>query len=130
LVYGFYPEVINNRGEERAVLNELAQSYLYKDILASGNIKKPEMVEKILQALAFQLGSEVSYNAIAQLTGVDKNTAANYIRLLEMAYVIYPLTSFSRNLRNEIKTSRKIYFYDNGIRSHSATTSAHCGKIF
>ena len=117
LIYGFYPDVINNRGEERHVLNEIAQSYLYKDILTSGNIKKPEVVEKILQALAFQLGSEVSYNEIAQLTGVDKNTVSNYIRLLEMAYVIYPLTSFSRNLRNEIKTNRKIYFYDNGIRN-------------
>jgi len=117
LVYGFYPDVINSRGEERAVLNELAQSYLYKDVLASGNVKKPEAVEKILQALAFQLGSEVSYNEIAQLTGVDKKTVAGYIRLLEMAYVIYPLHSFSRNLRNEIKANRKIYFYDNGIRN-------------
>ncbi len=117
LIYGFYPDVINNRGQEREVLNEITQSYLYKDILSLGNIKKPEAVEKILQALAFQVGSEVSYNEIAQLTGVDKNTVSNYIYLLEQSYIVYPLTSFSRNLRNEIKTNRKIYFYDNGIRN-------------
>lgn len=117
LIFGFYPDVINNRGEERDTLNEITQSYLFKDILAYANIKKPEVLEKILQALAFQVGSEVSYNEIAQLTGVDKNTVSNYIHLLELAYIIYPLTSFSRNLRNEIKTNRKIYFYDNGIRN-------------
>ncbi|WP_394675836.1 ATP-binding protein [uncultured Sphingobacterium sp.] len=117
LVYGFYPESITSRGEEREVLNEISQSYLYRDILALANIKKPEVLEKILQALAFQIGSEVSYNEIAQLTGVDKNTVSNYIHLLEISYIIFPLTSFSRNLRNEIKTNRKIYFYDNGIRN-------------
>ncbi|MCU0402186.1 MAG: ATP-binding protein [Algoriphagus sp.] len=117
LIYGFYPDVINHRGEERAILNEITQSYLFKDILAFAAVKKPEVLEKILQALAFQLGSEVSYTELAQLTGVDKNTVASYIRLLELSCIIYPLTSFSRNLRNEIKTNRKIYFYDNGIRN-------------
>lgn len=117
LIYGFYPDVINNPGEERNILNEITQSYLFKDILAYGNIKKPEVLEKILRALAFQVGSEVSYNEIAQLTGVDKKTVANYIHLLTLSYVIFPLTSFSRNLRNEIKTNQKIYFYDNGIRN-------------
>ncbi len=117
LIYGFYPDVINSRGEEREILNEISQSYLFKDILSFANIKKPEVLEKILQALAFQVGSEVSYNEIAQLTGVDKNTVSDYIRLLELSYIVYPLTSFSRNLRNEIKTNRKIYFYDNGVRN-------------
>ncbi|GAA4807746.1 ATP-binding protein [Olivibacter ginsenosidimutans] len=117
LVYGLYPDVLNNPGEEREILNEITQSYLFKDILAYRNIKKPEALEKILRALAFQVGSEVSYNEVAQLTGVDKNTVANYIHLLELSYIVYPLTSFSRNLRNEIKTNQKIYFYDNGIRN-------------
>lgn len=117
MIYGFYPDVINSRGEEREMLNEITQSYLFKDILALGNIKKPEVLEKILRALAFQVGNEVSYNEIAQLTGVDKNTVAHYIYLLELSHIIYPLTSFSRNLRNEIKTNRKIYFYDNGVRN-------------
>jgi uncharacterized protein len=117
LIYGFYPDVINHRGEERSILNEITQSYLFKDILSFASVKKPEVLEKILQALAFQLGSEVSYNELAQLTGVDKNTVSSYIRLLELSCIIYPLHSFSRNLRNEIKTNRKIYFYDNGIRN-------------
>jgi predicted AAA+ superfamily ATPase len=117
LIYGFYPDVINRRGEERETLNELTQSYLFKDILSFANIKKSEVLEKILKALAFQVGSEVSYNELAQLTGVDKNTVSNYIHLLKLSQIIYPLTSFSRNLRNEIKTNQKIYFYDNGIRN-------------
>ena len=80
-------------------------------------IRKSEVLEKILQALALQIGSEVSYNEIAQLVGVDKNTVSNYIDLLEKSFVIFRLNSFSRNVRNEIKANRKIYFYDNGVRN-------------
>ena len=117
LIYGFYPDIINNRGSEVELLNQLTESYLYKDILSYANIKKPDVLEKILQALAFQVGNEVSFNEIAQLVGVDKNTVGTYVRLLELGYVVYALPSFSRNLRNEIKTNKKYYFYDNGIRN-------------
>jgi len=117
LLYGMYPDVINNFGNEYEILKNLTSSYLYKDILALTNIRKPDVLEKIVQALAFQVGSEVSYNEIAQLVGVDKNTVNDYIDLLEKAFVVFRLNSFSKNLRNEIKTNRKIYFYDNGIRN-------------
>lgn len=117
LIYGFYPEVLSSPGEEKEALNELMNSYLFKDILALSGIKKPQVLEKLVRALAFQIGSEVSYNELAQLVGVDKNTVSNYIDLLEQAFVIYRLGSFSRNLRNEIKTNQKIYFYDNGLRN-------------
>ena len=117
LVYGFYPEVLSNPGEEKEALNELMNSYLFKDILALSGIKKPQVLEKLVRALAFQIGSEVSYNELAQLVGVDKNTVSSYIDLLEQSFVIYRLGSFSRNLRNEIKTNQKIYFYDNGLRN-------------
>ena len=36
---------------------------------------------------------------------------------MEKAFIVFRLNSFSRNLRNELKKSRKIYFYDNGIRN-------------
>lgn len=117
LLYGFYPEVLNNQGNEKEVLKNLVNSYLYRDILAFSAIRHPEILEKLLQALALQVGSEVSYNEIAQLIGVNKITIQNYIDLLEKGYVIFRLRSFSRNVRNEIKQNRKIYFYDNGIRN-------------
>lgn len=117
MVFGSYPDVINNPGDEIELLDELTGSYLYKDILAFGGIRKPEVLEKILRALAFQVGSEVSYNEVAQLVGIDKNTVSNYINLLEQSFVVFSLTSFSRNLRDEIKTNKKIYFFDNGIRN-------------
>lgn len=117
ILYGMYPDVINNLGDEIEVLKQLTNSYLYKDILAFSGIRKPQMLEKLLRALALQLGSEVSYNELAQLVGVDKNTVANYIDVLEKGYVVFRLSSFSRNLRNEIKTNQKIYFYDTGVRN-------------
>src|SRR5690606_8078996 len=109
--------VINNQGEEIGILKELTSSYLYKDILAFSGIRKPQVLEKLLRALALQIGNEVSYNEIAQLVGVDKNTVNSYIDILEKGYVIFRLPSFSRNLRNEIKTNQKIYFYDTGVRN-------------
>lgn len=112
-----YPDVINNFGDETAILKQLTDSYLYKDILSYGGIRKPEIIEKLLRALAFQIGSEVSYNELAQLLGIDKKTVSNYIDLLSQAYVIFKLPSFSKNLRNEIKTNQKIYFYDTGVRN-------------
>ncbi|HMR84824.1 MAG TPA: ATP-binding protein [Niabella sp.] len=117
IVYGMYPDVINHAGEEVQVLQELTSSYLYKDLLSYGGIRKPEILEKLLHALALQLGNEVSYNELSALIGVDKKTIAAYIDLLQKAYVIFRLGSFSRNLRNEIKTNQKIYFVDTGIRN-------------
>ena len=117
LVYGSYPEVINNAGNEQEILKFLADSYLYKDILMLDSVKKPEKLIKLLQALAFQIGSEVSYNEIGNLIGIDSKTVDSYIDLLEKSFVIFKLTSLNRNARNELKLSKKIYFCDNGIRN-------------
>lgn len=117
LIYGSYPEVVCNPGNERTVLMQLADSYLYKDILEWEKIKKSDRLTKLLQALAFQVGSEVSYTEIGRLVGLDNSTVEKYITLLEKAYVIFRVGSWSRNLRNELKFAKKVYFYDNGIRN-------------
>lgn len=117
LIYGMYPDVLNNIGNEKEILSNLANSYLYRDLLSFKGIRKPELLEQLLKALALQLGNQVSYNELAQLLKVDKETISNYIDLLEKAFVIFKLNSFKRNLRNELTKSKKIYFYDNGIRN-------------
>jgi len=117
LVYGYYPEVINNPGEEKEVLKQLSDSYLYKDILTWERIQKPERLERLVQAIAFQIGNLVSYNELGQMSGLDNQTVEHYIGLLEKAFIVFRLGSYNRNLRNELKKSRKIYFYDNGIRN-------------
>lgn len=117
LLYGMYPDVINHPGKEKEVLKNLADSYLYKDLFAYKDVRKPEVIEKILQALSLQIGSEVSYNELADLVKSDPATVGRYIDLLEKTMVVFRLPSFSRNLRNELKKSRKIYFYDCGIRN-------------
>ena len=117
LIYGMYPDVINNLGNEEGILKQLASSYLYKDLLNYHGIRKPEILSKLLIALALQVGSEVSYNELANLLRIDRGTVEQYIGLLEQAFVIVRLNPFSRNIRNEISSTRKIYFYDNGIRN-------------
>ncbi len=117
LVYGSYPEIVTHLGDEKQRLKQLADSYLFKDILIWERIKKPEKLEKLLQALAFQVGSEVSYNELSRMAGLDNQTVEKYIQLLEKVFIIFRLPSFNRNLRNELKKSRKIYFYDNGLRN-------------
>jgi predicted AAA+ superfamily ATPase len=78
-----------------------------------GTNKKPEKLIKLLQALALQIGSQISYNELGQITGLDNKTVDKYINLLEQVFVVFRLSSFSRNVRNELKNSKKIYFYDN-----------------
>lgn len=117
LVFGMYPDVINNTSDGQQTLQQLTSSYLYKDMLSLTGIRKPEILERLLKALALQLGSEVSYNELANLLGIDKLTVMRYLDVLEKSFIIFQLNSFSRNQRNEIKNNRKIYFYDNGIRN-------------
>lgn len=117
MVYGYYPEVVTSQGNEREVLHMLTDSYLYKDIFAFGGIKKSTKLITLLQALAYQVGSQVSYAELANTCGLDGKTVESYIDILEKSYIVFRLPSFSRNLRNELKHSRKIYFYDNGVRN-------------
>ncbi len=117
LVYGYYPEIVSNPGKEKEILKQLTDSYLYKDILMWEGIKKPDKLLKLLQALALQVGSEVSYNNLGNLIGMDNQTVEKYIQLLEQTFIIFRLPAFSRNLRKELKLGRKIYFFDNGIRN-------------
>ena len=117
LIFGLYPEIINAPETAETALREIAGSYLYKDILAFQQIRNPEALERLVQSIALQIGNEVSYNALARQVGVDKKTIESYLRILEQSFIIFRLGSFSRNLRNELKKSRKIYFVDTGARN-------------
>ncbi len=117
LIYGSYPDILNHLNNAKELLMNIANSYLYKDLLSLDDIRRPALLEKILVALALQIGSEVSYNEIAQTVGSDSKTVEKYIDLLSKCYIIFQLNAFSRNIRTELKKSKKIYFYDNGIRN-------------
>jgi predicted AAA+ superfamily ATPase len=117
MIFGYYPDIVLNEGDELKLLKSLASSFLYKDLLNLEQIHKPVLLEKILKALALQIGNEVSYNELAKLLEYDKGTIEKYIDLLEKSYIIFRLPGLNRNVRNEIKKGRKIYFYDNGIRN-------------
>ena len=117
LIFGYYPEIVMHQSEAGELLKLLARSYLYKDLLTLGYIKKPILLDKILKALALQIGNEVSYSELGRTVGADNQTIEKYIDLLEKTYVVFRVPAYSRNIRNEIKKGRKIYFYDNGIRN-------------
>lgn len=118
LRFGMYPEVFG-QDEESSIeeLSEISSNYLYKDILQFQNVKKPDLMINLLRALALQLGSEVSLHELANLLKQNSHTVQRYIDLLEKSFVVFRLSAFSRNLRNEITKSQKIYFYDLGIRN-------------
>jgi len=117
LIYGMYPEVILKKGEERETIKNITQSYLFKDVFTYKDLKKPEVLEKLVKALALQIGNLVSYNEISQLLKIDLETVQRYIDILEKSYIIFRLPSFQRNIRNELSKSRKVYFYDLGVRN-------------
>ena len=119
LLYGLYPELVSIPEAERKqrYLNELAQAYLLKDILSVDGIKNSSKMMQLLQLLAFQVGSEVSYEELSAKLGLSRNTVEKYIDLLAKTFVIYRLPAFSRNPRKEVSKPGKIYFCDNGIRN-------------
>ena len=117
LLYGMYPDVVTHPEDARRTLTNLANNYLYRDLLEYRGVKKPDVLQKLVRALALQVGSEVSYNELSRLVGIDKETVESYIDLLEKCFVVFRLPAYSRNIRTEIKRGRKVYFYDNGIRN-------------
>jgi len=117
MIYGFYPDIVNSPAEAQPNLLDLANNYLYKDVLSLQDVRKPVLLERLLTALALQIGQEISYSEIGQTIGADNKTIDRYVELLEKCFVVFQLGGFSRNLRNEIKKGKKIYFYDNGIRN-------------
>ena len=117
MIYGYYPEVVSSPGNEKEILKELIDSYLYKDVLEENSIGRPDRLVKLLQALAFQIGSTVSSNELAGLVGIDAKTVDRYINILERNFIIFTLPSYASNQRNELKFSRKLYFWDLGIRN-------------
>ena len=117
LIYGMYPDVVNHSSDAITLLKELTNSYLFKDIFALRDLRRPDELARLLTALALQVGNEVSYNELGQTLGIDKETVERYLELLEKVFVVFRLNSFSRNVRNELKKSRKVYFFDNGVRN-------------
>ena len=117
LIYGSYPEICINRPDALFLLKNLSDQYLYKDVLLWKDIRKPELLDKLLKLLAFQIGSEVSVNELAMNLKVKSETVESYIDLLEKSFVIFRLPAYSTNERKEITKMSKIFFWDNGIRN-------------
>jgi len=119
MIYGSYPAVImaSSLEEKKQILIQLASDYLYKDILSFDRVKKSEALKKFNEAISLQVGSEVSYNELSNLLQIGKQTAMSYLDILEQGFILFRLTSFSKNLRQEINRSRKVYFHDLGVRN-------------
>ena len=119
LLYGSYPEIceISSETVRKRTLRSLCSAYLFKDVLKWESLRNSDMLGKLTKALALQLGNEVSYKEVGDLIGMDNETVESYIERLEKAFVVFRLGAFARNLRNELKKSRKVYFWDTGIRN-------------
>ncbi len=118
ILYGMYPEIVLKDGEiAKELLKDLSSKYLFRDILSFEGIKNSGLVFNILQAISYQLGNEVSYTELANTVGSNKNTVERYIHILEKSFILFTLPSLARNQRNEIRKTKKIYFYDTGIRN-------------
>ncbi len=117
LIYGMYPDVVTHSNDSRKILKSLSESYLYKDVLAYEGIRHSSKIVKLLKALSLQIGSEISYNELSQIISLDAKTVEKYIDILEQSFIIFRLHSFNKNLRTELKKSKKVYFLDNGIRN-------------
>lgn len=119
LLYGLYPAIYKlPYNQAKNDIQEIASSYLYKDILMFENVKNSRLLLDLLQLLALQIGNEVSYNELATQLGINVRTVERYIDLFEKCFIVFSLRALKRNIRNEVsRKSKKIYFYDLGIRN-------------
>ena len=117
LIYGSYPEVVVDQANSMETIKLISGSYLYKDILMIDKIRNSSLIETLLRALALQVGGEVSFSELSRLTGADRGTIEKYVRILEDAFILFRLSGFSRNVRTELRKSKKFYFWDNGVRN-------------
>jgi uncharacterized protein len=117
LVFGYYPEVVTTPGKEEKILNNLVEGFLYKDILNLEGIKKSATLQRLVQMLAFRIGSEINYSSLANDLGINRLTVEKYIDILEKNFIVFSLHAFSKNQNNELKKGRKVYFWDNGLRN-------------
>lgn len=117
LIYGSYPEIIVSNIDIKLKLQKIASDYTSKDILKFDRIRRSDKLIKLLQALALQIGQEVSFTELSQTLGIDRGTIERYIEILEQSFIIFRLEPYSNNKRRSLKRLRKIYFYDTGIRN-------------
>lgn len=119
LIYGSYPQVItaDSENQKADILESIKNGVLLKDILELDNLKNSLFIMSLLRLIAFQIGNDVSHNELANTLGVSKNTVARYLELLEKCFILFSIQSFSRNLRKEIRKSKRYFFWDNGIRN-------------
>jgi hypothetical protein len=117
LIYGYYPEIVLKKEESLDLIKHLTNSYLFKDIFSLEGVKNHSLLEKLVKEIALQTGSEVSINELSRLMGANHQTIEKYLTILEQTYVLYRISSYSKNVRNEIRKSKKYYFYDNGLRN-------------
>ncbi len=124
LIFGSYPKVLLEADIERkkVILDELSESYLYKDVLNFQGIRKSLVIAKLAQLLGFQIGQEVSLNELARQLGISNETVNKYINILEKSFIIFALSSYSKNKRSEISRNKKYYFWDQGVRNSIVNT--------
>lgn len=119
LIFGVYPEMylMDNKDDKEEYLNEMVSSYLLKDILIYDNIKNAQKIYNLLKMIAFQIGSEVSFQELGKKLGISKNTVERYLDLLTKVFILHRVDGYSKNLRKEITKSPRYYFIDNGLRN-------------
>lgn len=117
LIYGYYPEVVTSPGKEEKILRDLTEGFLYKDILNLEGIKKSSTLQRLVQMLAFRVGSEINYSSLGNDLGISRLTVEKYIDILEKNFIVFRLNAFSKNQDNELKKGRKVYFWDVGLRN-------------
>lgn len=116
LAYGLYPEQINIP-DPRKYLLELAESAIFKDIVELNLIENRAKAKELLKLLAYQIGCLINYSEISSKLSLDRRTVEKYIDIFEQSYIVFRLYPYSKNKRDEIGKTPKIYFHDLGLRN-------------
>jgi predicted AAA+ superfamily ATPase len=119
LVFGGLPGLINHKAPEEKIrlLNEILETYIQKDVKSLIREENIRAFNNLLYLLAERQGSLISLGGLAGEIGLTARTLERHISIMEQTYILYSVFSYARNIGNELKKSRKLYFYDLGIRN-------------
>ncbi|MCX8056369.1 MAG: ATP-binding protein [Ignavibacteria bacterium] len=130
--YGGYPRVVLTEDiqSKKDLLRNLRETIILKDVAHNFKIDDITNLEKLIEYLAFNISSIVSYDTISKTLRISFPTLRKYLDALEKTYIISHVRPFFRNRTKELSKQPKVFFIDNGILNLTTKDFSVSGKNF
>ncbi len=115
-------------------LKNIYTTYIQKDVKSLVLEDNISAFNNLCFILAENQGQILPSTNLANEVRISASTVEKYLDILQETFILHQVKSFAKNLSNELKKSKKYYFYDLGIRNAIANnfqfTEKEKGKIW